>query len=72
MLAELESPLEWQLIELRFFNGLTAKESAEALSLSVDVVRHELRFCEAGLQGKLTGWSRNAQRLPITSPTRHE
>lgn len=47
------SPLKGQLIELRFFAGLTAEESAEALSLSVHVVRRELRLAKAWLHSEL-------------------
>jgi RNA polymerase sigma factor (TIGR02999 family) len=43
-----------QLIEMRFFGGMTAEESAEALGISVHVVRHDLRFAQAWLRRKLT------------------
>lgn len=43
-----------QLIEMRYFGGMTAEESAEALGLSVHVVRHDLRFAQAWLRRKLT------------------
>lgn len=43
-----------QLIELRYFGGMTAEETAEALGLSVHVVRHDLRFAQAWLRRKLT------------------
>ena len=36
--------LKVQLIEMRSFGGMTAEESAEALSMSVHVVRRELRL----------------------------
>jgi RNA polymerase sigma factor (TIGR02999 family) len=42
-----------QLIEMRYFGGMTAEESAEALGLSVHVVRHDLRFAQAWLRRKL-------------------
>jgi RNA polymerase sigma-70 factor, ECF subfamily len=48
-----ESPLKGQLIELRFFAGLTAEESAQALSLPVHTVRRELRLAKAWLQNEL-------------------
>ncbi|MCZ2098317.1 MAG: RNA polymerase subunit sigma-70, partial [Anaerolineae bacterium] len=41
------------LIEMRYFGGMTAEESAEALGLSVHVVRHELRFAQAWLSRRL-------------------
>ena len=42
-----------RLIELRFFGGLTAEESAVALELPVNVVRRELRVGQAWLQREL-------------------
>ncbi len=42
-----------RLIEMRYFGGLTAEESAEALGVSVHVVRHNLRFAQAWLRRKL-------------------
>jgi RNA polymerase sigma-70 factor, ECF subfamily len=46
-------PRKAQLIEMRFFGGLTAEESAEALCLPVQVVRRELRVAQAWLQREL-------------------
>jgi RNA polymerase sigma factor (TIGR02999 family) len=48
-----KSPLKGQLIEMRFFAGLTAEESAEALSMPVHTVRRELRMAKAWLQNEL-------------------
>lgn len=48
-----ESALKAQLLELRFFCGLTAEETAEALSIPVHVVRRELRLARAWLVGQL-------------------
>jgi len=42
-----------QLIEMRYFGGMTAEETAAALSLSVHVVRHNLRYAQAWLRRKL-------------------
>ena len=42
-----------RLIEMRYFGGMTAEETAEALSLSVHVVRHDIRFAQAWLRRKL-------------------
>jgi RNA polymerase sigma factor (TIGR02999 family) len=42
-----------RLIEMRYFGGMTAEESAEALGVSVHVVRHDLRFAQAWLRRKL-------------------
>ena len=47
-------PLKVQLIEMRYFGGMTAEETAEALGISVHVVRHDLRFAQAWLKRKLT------------------
>ncbi len=52
-LARESQPLA-QLIEMRYFGGMTAEESAEALGRSVHVVRHELRLAHAWLRRKLT------------------
>jgi RNA polymerase sigma factor (TIGR02999 family) len=43
-----------RLIEMRYFGGMTAEETAEACGLSVHVVRHDLRFAQAWLRRKLT------------------
>ena len=42
-----------RLVEMRYFGGMTAEESAEALGISVHVVRHDLRFAQAWLRRKL-------------------
>jgi len=41
------------LIEMRYFAGMTAEESAEALGKSVHVVRHDLRLAQAWLRRKM-------------------
>lgn len=46
-------PLKVQLIEMRYFGGMTAEESAALLSLSVHVVRRELRLAQAWLHKEL-------------------
>jgi RNA polymerase sigma factor (TIGR02999 family) len=43
-----------QLIEMRYFGGMTAKETAEALGQSVHVVRHDLRLAQAWLRRELS------------------
>ncbi|MGA2119419.1 MAG: ECF-type sigma factor [Bryobacteraceae bacterium] len=50
---EITDPLKVQLIEMRYFGGMTAEESAEALSLSVHLVRRELRFAQAWLRREM-------------------
>lgn len=42
-----------KLIEMRFFGGLTAEDSAEVLELPVEKVRAELRVAQAWLQREL-------------------
>jgi DNA-directed RNA polymerase specialized sigma24 family protein len=42
-----------RLIEMRFFGGLTAEESAMVLELPVELVRRELRVAQAWLQREL-------------------
>jgi RNA polymerase sigma factor (TIGR02999 family) len=43
-----------RLIEMRYFGGMSAEESAEALGISVHVARHDLRFAQAWLRRKLS------------------
>ena len=43
------------LIEMRFFAGMTAEETAEARSESVHMVRHDLRYAQARLRRILEG-----------------
>jgi RNA polymerase sigma-70 factor (ECF subfamily) len=43
-----------QLIEMRYFGGMTAEETAEALGQSVHVVRHDLRLAQAWLRRELS------------------
>jgi RNA polymerase sigma-70 factor (ECF subfamily) len=48
-------PLKVQLIEMRYFGGMTAEESATVLSISVHVVRRELRMAQAWLHKEMAG-----------------
>jgi RNA polymerase sigma-70 factor (ECF subfamily) len=48
-------PLKVQLLEMRFFGGMTAEESATVLSMSVHVVRRHLRIAQAWLHKELAG-----------------
>jgi RNA polymerase sigma factor (TIGR02999 family) len=43
-----------QLVEMRYFGGMTAEETAEALVQSVHVVRHDLRLAQAWLRRTLS------------------
>jgi RNA polymerase sigma-70 factor, ECF subfamily len=51
-----------RLIEMRFFGGMTAKESAEVLKLTVTEVQRHLRVGQAWLQRELGEKSKNAER----------
>jgi RNA polymerase sigma factor (TIGR02999 family) len=51
-LAEEDSELAG-LIEMRYFGGMTAEETADALGRSVHVVRHDLRLALAWLRREL-------------------
>ena len=46
-------PLKARLIEMRFFGGMTAEDSAEVLGLAVAAVRNHLRVGQARLQREL-------------------
>jgi RNA polymerase sigma factor (TIGR02999 family) len=46
------------LIEMRFFAGMTAEETAEATAESVHVVRHDLRYAQARLRRLMVGRGR--------------
>ena len=48
-------PLKVQLIDMRYFGGMTAEESAAVLSISVHVVRRELRLAQAWLHKEMAG-----------------
>jgi RNA polymerase sigma factor (TIGR02999 family) len=48
-------PLKVQLIEMRYFGGMTAEESATAMGMSVHVVRRELRLAQAWLHREMAG-----------------
>ncbi|MFI5006840.1 MAG: sigma-70 family RNA polymerase sigma factor [Solirubrobacterales bacterium] len=52
-LAE-EDPRKSQVVELRFFGGLTYEEIAEVLGVSLSTVRADLRFAKAWLRKELT------------------
>jgi RNA polymerase sigma factor (TIGR02999 family) len=42
-----------RMIEMRYFGGMTAEDTAEALGLSVHVVRHDLQLAKAWLRRRL-------------------
>lgn len=43
-----------ELIEMRYFGGMTAEETAEVVCRSVHIVRHELRVAHAWLRRELS------------------
>jgi RNA polymerase sigma factor (TIGR02999 family) len=49
-----EDPGLARVIEMGYFGGMTAEETAEALKQSVHVVRHNLRLAQAWLRRKLS------------------
>ena len=55
-----EEPRLVTLIEMRFFAGMTAEETAAARSESVHTIRHDLRYAQARLRRILT----ESPRLP--------
>jgi RNA polymerase sigma factor (TIGR02999 family) len=50
---EKSDPQKGQLIEMRYFGGMTAEESATALSIPAHVVRRELRLAQAWLRREM-------------------
>ena len=52
---ERTDPLKVQLLEMRYFGGMTADESAAALAMSVHTVRRELRLAQAWLHKEVAG-----------------
>ncbi len=56
-LKELEKihPRKSQVVELRYFGGLSLEETAEALHVSVDTVKRDFRFAKLWLLRELRG-----------------
>jgi RNA polymerase sigma factor (TIGR02999 family) len=50
---ERSDPLKGRLVEMRFFGGLTAEESADVLGLPVTTVRSQLRIAMAVLSSEM-------------------
>ena len=48
-------PLKGQLIEMRYFGGMTAEEASMAVCKPVHVVRRELRLAQAWLRREMVG-----------------
>jgi len=71
----LDDALQWlekadqrkaQLIEMRYFGGMTAEESALALSMPLHTVRSELRLAQAWLRRQMASERHSVQVLPST------
>ena len=62
-LAEL-APRKAQVVELRFFGGLTVDETAEVLHVSAITVMRERKTAKAWLYRELTGGTVNGSRTP--------
>lgn len=61
---EKTDPRQGELIQMRYFGGMTAEESSMALSIPVQVVRSQLRLAEAWLRKEITG----SDSAPRTAP----
>lgn len=56
---EKTDPLKGQLVEMRFFGGMTAEESSAALCIPVHVVRRKLRLAQAWLRKEMEAGNSN-------------
>jgi RNA polymerase sigma-70 factor (ECF subfamily) len=52
---EIEHPRKSQVVELRYFGGLTVEETGEALHVSPDTVKRDWRFAKLWLLRELRG-----------------
>ena len=57
-------PQKGQLIEMRYFGGMTAEESSVALSIPMHMVRRELRLAQALLRRKMASEDPDALAVP--------
>ena len=55
-------PRKSQVVELRFFGGLSLEETAEALHVSVDTVKRDWRFAKLWLLSELAGVTDSGER----------
>jgi RNA polymerase sigma-70 factor, ECF subfamily len=66
---EKADPRKGQLIQMRYFAGMTAEESATALSMPIHAVRSQLRLAEAWLRKEMIGEDSDARTPPkFTQP----
>ena len=61
---EAEDPRKGQIVDLRYFAGLTAAETAEALGVSVGTVEREWRFIRAWLRAELSEGGKSGEAGP--------
>jgi len=61
---EKTDPRKGQLIQMRYFGGMTAEESSTALSMPVHAVRRELRLAEVWLRKEMAGEDSDARTPP--------
>jgi RNA polymerase sigma factor (TIGR02999 family) len=55
-------PRKARVVELRFFGGLSATETADVLGVSADTVKRDLRFAKLWLLRELEGGAPSAGR----------
>jgi RNA polymerase sigma factor (TIGR02999 family) len=54
-----------RLVEMRYFGGMTAEESAEVLGISAHIVRHYLRYAQTWLRRRLDPRLQSAFKTPF-------
>jgi DNA-directed RNA polymerase specialized sigma24 family protein len=50
---EIQDPEKARILELKFFGGMTAEDSAEVLGISVHKVNRQMRLAQAWLRRQL-------------------
>jgi RNA polymerase sigma factor (TIGR02999 family) len=65
---ERTDPLKGQLIEMRYFGGMTAEETSLALSLPLHIVRRELRLGQAWLRRDMASEPARSVAPPVRCP----
>jgi RNA polymerase sigma factor (TIGR02999 family) len=66
-LAQMD-PRLGRVVELRFFAGLTVKETAEAMRISPETVKRDWRVAKLWLIKELGAPGRSGGRQPLSSP----
>ena len=66
---EKTDPLKARVIEMRYFAGMTAKESSKVLSIPIHTIRRELRLAEAWLRKEIAGQRSAADQLSAHATT---